>query len=165
MLRSSTIIFTGHTTFKGNLANIGAAMYAIQSSVEFNGTQSFEHNVALAQGGAIHMVGSMVNITGCSSFINNTAGRQGGAISNANGQLYITGNATFIGNQAPFGGGLSFEYTSHLFLISPLKLSFQRNSAEEGGAIYVSDATNTIFCYNDPIIDDINRYWKLLHSY
>ena len=145
---NSTVLVGGIATFMNNTGYVGAAVYLLRGSVVLMGTHRFEHNVASFQGGAIYIVDGTVHCNGECTFIGNYANRQGGAISAANGDFDFIGNSSFINNHASFGGALYLEFTSALSLGQSSALLFQNNSAERGAAIFFSDTTNSIFCFN-----------------
>ena len=73
---SSTLTFTGNTTFLNNTAScsVGSgAIYTLESSVSFKGINNFINNSASGNGGAIFTYDTILNFNGANNFINNSA--------------------------------------------------------------------------------------------
>ena len=101
------VLFTGNI-FIGQLAEIGGAINAVESSVTLCGTPSnhFSGNVVL-NGGAVRVVNdSTIHISDSTYFYNNTA-HLGGALHLYRSSVIINGtNVSFVSNKAVEGGGI-----------------------------------------------------------
>ena len=107
ILYAVNVLFTGNI-FIGQLAEIGGAITAVESSVTLHGTPSnhFSGNVAYS-GGAVRVVNdSTIHISDSTYFCNNTA-RNGGALYSYCSSVIINGkNVSFVSNRAVEGGGI-----------------------------------------------------------
>ena len=164
------IIVSGEIKFVNNTArSCGGAMY-IESSVniQLNGVSAINNSNS-----ALCIYQSNVIFSGIINIINNT-GTEGGGIYviSKNNHLYFTGSTVLYGNKAglggaiylPFGTELTFsgdtlfshntadtnggaiysEYTNITFDHNSV-LSFKCNTAENGGAIYLTSASFLTF--------------------
>ncbi|CAN0508072.1 unnamed protein product, partial [Scytosiphon promiscuus] len=107
---NSAIVLNGSTTFNGNHARTGGAVYGTEgATLDWNETTAFTHNSA-AVGGALHAEGGTVmRLGGEITFTENTASENGGACA-LGGELtlYLTAagtNLSFTGNNANIAGG------------------------------------------------------------
>ena len=145
---SATLLdFDGTSNFINNSANSGGfrnggAIYAeTNSSLRFNGINTFSYNSAKEYGGAIQLLTepySSLCFLGISTFSSNRAGYHGGAI-NAydNGALIFNGTNNFINNTAEIGGAINAYDNGVLNFIGTN--NFINNSANGGGAINAYD--------------------------
>ena len=139
ILSSESKVYTyGDTTIAHNTALSGGGIYAYQSELKFKGTTIVTDNVGTVKGGGIYAVGSAIKLTGGRlQFTENRAEKGGGICLELNAKLYVIKAIA--------------ECTSYIFLcskqsMSSLRLKFTRNLAEYGGALFVSDDTNSGTC-------------------
>ncbi|MCG8620481.1 MAG: hypothetical protein MJE68_00595, partial [Proteobacteria bacterium] len=139
----------------GTAVSIGS-----NSLLVVSGTASFVRNQLLlrsrvtninAYGGALFArSGSKVMFEESSnvSFIENYSEFYGGAISTANANLTIYGTVLFEGNSASYGGAISavtvYEIPPRNISIKLSNVRFERNTALDGGAIYVEPLSNSV---------------------
>ena len=167
----SNIRFDGRFYFMHNQAENGGAIHSTESKLYVNGRVSIENNRATSNGGGVYLSSSELNCKPKSTLtlFNNTASHKGGAIhavsssinviynSTADGSRYICSHINFTKNLAKFGGGLSLETVAKLYILqyaetsrlvetNACTITFTANSAENGGAIYVNDDTNSATC-------------------
>ena len=84
--------------------------------------------------GAVHL-NSIGNITIHNCWVVNNSGT-GVMIENSN--VWLSGINVFSGNQAYNGGGMAFYYSSRLYLVENVSVTFENNKAENfGGGLYV----------------------------
>ena len=119
----------------------GSALFAVDSIVNFYGSNSFINNTASYNGGAIAMDSCISYFVGNISFVNNTA-IVGGAVYISNGSLIVSGCINFINNIASFvGGAMSmnscFSYFSGIIL-------FINNTATLGGAMTIFNGNHRV---------------------
>ena len=164
---NSNLTFTGNTTFLDNRRNSSkvseegaGAIFAVVSTIHFNGFNNFFDNVNLAMndnaiprvrgGGAVCIKNNTVlSFSGTNNFIGNLveSGRGGGAISTSfNSSLTFTGINNFISNSASYYGGAICSVTNILMRFTGTTV-FSDNSAHDiGGAIYA--LTNISLSFN-----------------
>jgi parallel beta-helix repeat protein len=118
------------STFSGNTADYGGAMYNSNSSPEVTGC-SFEINWGLLDGGAMYNSNSSPTVTDC-SFGSNTA-YHGGGMYNLTSSPIVTG-CTFTGNTAGVNGGGMYNYDSSSPTVT--RCTFSDNWAANGGGMY-----------------------------
>ena len=137
------------STFEGNIANYGGAIYVYGSSataVESITTSTFSNNKGSGYyyyGGAIYDAEGDLQIS-ASTFDGNVAGYYGGALyyQSADG-LYLV-NDTFDGNVANSGGAIYLDEAATTGTISLLNDTITRNSAYYGGGIAYPEYANSI---------------------
>ena len=145
----SSLTFRENTLITGNLAQRASGIYAVSSDITFEGDTEIINNLAhTAEGGGVTVIGGTFTTKGNCTFLNNSAATKGGAIHAVNSIVSLTGNSQLIGNSAVEGGALSLEYSSQLSLKSPLTLHFERNTAERGAAIHITDTSSSAGCSN-----------------
>ncbi|CAM9477686.1 unnamed protein product [Ectocarpus fasciculatus] len=126
-------------------ANGGAIAAMEGSSVTISGPVSFLNNAAQSNGGAVAMFDSVIATGQGTTFTGNeaTAGAGGGVYSSVS-TASINGSV-FTANQAVWGGGMALFSSGSVWNMEspddsgPVNMTtcvFERNSAEEGGAIY-----------------------------
>ena len=151
---SSVLNVEDGTVFKDNKmsGDYGAAIYAMNSTVNINGGKFTGNSTTQRGGGAVYVCESKLSITG-GTFESNKAKTVGGAVSAVNSEVSISGG-TFSGNIAGGNGGAVAVSGKKS---SPGSLSitggeFTGNKGNIGGAVYVgansyitalSDATFT----------------------
>ena len=135
--------------FKGNInfsRNQGIA-YAMKSEVHFRGAQARIVNNAIMNtlGVPVYAVNACISFEDSNIQFKNNTGLFCGGIGGKDVQIIVKSNSTvdFINNKGQNGGALSlssqsvvrFEVTEG----SMAKMSFKRNEAQRGGAIFVTD--------------------------
>ena len=91
----STLRFEGFNTFSGNSARYyGGGVYSENSTLTFSGNTDFRSNSGWLQGGGIYGLGTSLYFSGNSSFTANTAVRGGGEYL-ADSFNFLSRNATF----------------------------------------------------------------------
>ena len=137
--KTSTLVFTGNSTFRGNTAKFGGGIFAYNSSLTFNGDSIFSDNSAKF-GGGIEAMFSTLSFVGNSTFSSNSANIHGGGIDTTHSTLIFSGNNTFRNNFAgPYGGGINAEHTTLKFTGNN---TFRNNSAKkDGGGIIAEHST------------------------
>ena len=154
----STLKFTGNSTFRGNSAAYGGAIYAISNtSITFSSNSIFLNNSAEHDGGGIYAISNTIltfNINGI--FWNNSADYDGGGIIAQNSILIFSGNSTFGNNSAAhFGGGI---YAVHTHMAFNSNSVFRSNSAGHGGGIRVQNSTAIFNASSTFISNSAARY-------
>ena len=129
----------GGKSFSGRY-KLGCGITALSSTLTFTGNTTFFENSASSRysSGAIWASASSLNFTGINNFVNNSAKYSGGAVfAETNTSLSFNGTSNFIQNSADFGRGGAI-YTSHNVLLTLNGInSFINNSAGYyGGAMY-----------------------------
>ena len=137
-------------------AERGGALKAIESKINVCGNVTVANNTATVAGGGIYLYQSELTIwkNSALNIWNNTATEKGGGINAIGSTIKVKNpyqsllNLHFDSNQAMNGGGLFLEMDSKMYILkSKMKsvtshqrlISFTLNSAQYGGAIYVSD--------------------------
>ena len=149
----SEIHFNGPCELMSNSAERGGALNMIESKLHIHGDTILGNNRAIESGGGIHLDHSELT---CSSeavikLHNNTASERGGGVMAKRSSILVEVDdsnctLTFDGNQAKMGGGFYHEMDSMLVILKSSTsfthdsiVIFTHNSAEHGGAVYVSD--------------------------
>ena len=122
----------------------GGAMFIYKSSIRF-GNVSMENNIATY---GVCVFGSNITFGGFTDFVNNYAEYSGGAIyAIDNSQLHFEGTSTFEDNTALNGGGLYLTDSSVCYFSATAQQLYSQNCARKnGGAIFVSDTTPSVYC-------------------
>ena len=154
------IIVRGMTSFKG------AAIHAVNSSVDFVGKNIFDRNTATnSSGGAGLFDNCNINVIGSTLFTNNTAAELGGALVLTNSILKVYGSSLFYNNSAltHCGGAIVlndsniFIYGNASFINNTVTVSSQNeyllHAVIGGGAIHCTNSRfyfsgYTLFQYN-----------------
>ena len=140
-------ITVDNSLFNNNTAHFDAAVMYISGSSSSNiimGNSSFENNEAGRSGGVVYASSSSSITVGDSSFDNNEAGRNGGVMCYYYSVHVIMENTTFHGNAAGYYGGVLYYHSTDRVQVSIISLCvFLYNSANEGGAVYIRNATFT----------------------
>ena len=137
----------------------GGAMFIYKSDVTF-GEISVENNIA-TYGGGVCVFGSTVSFSGLTDFANNHADDSGGAVyALDSSQLYFDGTSSFKYNTALNGGGLYLADSSLCyFSATALQLYLQNYARNTGGAIYVADATPSVYCDENSVsLENLKRF-------
>jgi predicted outer membrane repeat protein len=154
-LRTTTIL-------SHNVASNGGGIIAITSTIVCNNTVVISFNVVTDTGGGLYLHQSELSTYGHVTLANNRANVCGGGIHAISAFLkfilvnnyYIlplrrVGTISFESNIAEeCGGGAFFEIGSKIYILQyrPNTVSFIKNIADYGGAIYVADDTNIGMC-------------------
>ena len=167
----SNIIFTGTSTLMKNYAKNGGAIHASESKLYINGEMTIANNTANDTGGGVYLDMSEVHCQSNSylELLNNVATKKGGGVHAISSVVNVNGNFTyntttaeatysgsslyFTDNKAEKGGGLCLEINAKLYILkfmphneSSSIVTFTGNSANLGGAVYVSDDSNLGQC-------------------
>ena len=153
----SRILFTGVSKLVNNAARDGGAILATRSTLTMYSRTAIASNCATnssGSGGGIYLLQSEVEIIGDCNISNNHALKGGGihAISSTI-TVHQQGNFNLINNVARNGGGMYLQVNSKLYLLKSDRsvntsdvLIFIGNHANNGGAVYVADDTNSGSC-------------------
>ena len=162
----STVIFARgcSANFTNNTARNGGAILAIESTFLMYGQTTITNNdisaIANSSGGGISLKQSSFEIRGNCDILNNSAVR-GAGIHAASSTIAVhqPGKLMLAWNNAEFGGGMYLETNSKLYILKRKRqlsltndkyyLNFTSNHANYGGAVYVSDYTNSGTCSPD----------------
>ena len=137
-----------------DLKSTGGAMFINNSDVAIRNI-SIENNVA-TYGGGLSVLGSTVSFTGLTDFVNNRAESSGGAVYAVDrSKLNFEGTGNFSSNSALNGGGLYLDHSSLCNFSTMAQLYFLQNRAKEnGGAIFVADATSSVYCTENSVSEN-----------
>ena len=160
----STVIFEGTCSMEHNHAENGGALYATESKVYTHNIITIANNTATQNGGGIYLYQSELNCNGIFKLEQNTAHVSGGGVHAISSDITVMlfaslhsakeykTNLIVRQNKAKRGGGLALQLNAKLYIqrldfIYPLSpVEFAENSADYGGAIYVSDDSNYGTC-------------------
>ena len=155
----STVIFTRESIvhFSNNRASDGGALLATESTITIYGETTIANNMANSSGGGISLKQSRLEIKGKCQFVNNVAVRGGGIhASSSTIAVFQPGTLKVTNNSAKFGGGIYLEVNPNLYILKNTYdyrvnylMNFTGNHANYGGALYVSDDTNSGACSPD----------------
>ena len=156
----STVIFARESIvqFSNNQASHGGALLATDSMITIYGKTTIANNMANSSGGGISLKQSHLGIKGMCQFVNNVAVRGGGIhASSSTIAVYQPGTLHVTNNSAKFGGGLYLEVNPKLYFLKntgdfyevSYLMDLTGNHANYGGAVYVSDDTNSGACSPD----------------
>ena len=156
-----SITMDGNVTFLGNFARLGGAMSLVDTScVHLESASLMFHNNQAVRGGALYIsYSSSFYLRGYSNFTGNHADSQGGAIFSRTSDIYIPGEVKFLENSAQLGGAVFLEYGSRVnfgddnIINCDYSVTFQRNKAKRGGAVYARDAAYYVSCFHDLFIN------------
>ena len=170
---NSDIIFNGTISLTDNYAENGGAIHATdRSNVYVNGEMTIAYNMGNDTGGGVYLDTSEIHCQSNSSLniSSNTATEKGGGVHAISSSISVIGSFTyyntspdndhlkkydgsrlyFSDNEAEKGGGLCLETYSKMYIRKstphnePLSIvTFSGNSADFGGAVYVSDDSDT----------------------
>ncbi len=141
----TSIVFNHVTFFSNYSTSFGGAIAGNNSTVELNNC-IFLQNTANSGGGAINFHGNGPDLfIKNSSFTENTSNNNGGGAIMTQGKLIDISNSVFQGNQVQNEGDGGAIYTHHSTDNQPRAVTitgstFSNNSAEAGGAIYLTIA-------------------------
>lgn len=155
----SKIELYGHVTIVNNSANNGGGILAVSSIIYINSQSSctLSNNRAANTGGGIYLYQSILVLQGPLTLSNNTAQSDGGGLHSISSTLILRRYYSqgwgknkpliFRSNSAVRGGGACLEVNSKFYIIrKEVSIQFIQNTANYGGAIYVSDETNNGTC-------------------
>ena len=175
----SILQLNGSLTFMNNYAKSGGALHLTESRINIgNGEATIQNNTAKFSGGGIYLYRSqLVCDENCTLDINgNEASEKGGGIHAVGSTISVLADykETFlklVKNLAKVGGGICFEVDSKLYIMKNVrkyptedlfKVSFTRNTAMYGGAIYIAD--NTYFKICESTIQNGKERSSIIHS-
>ena len=165
----SVLMLYGNCTFRDNQAIAGGAIYAEESTLNFNGVLTLKSNVANITGGGLYLYHSTLDCKNDSTFnvVGNRANHTGGGIYATNSFITVYYNRFsragsfihFVDNVAQMGGGICLESAAQLRIYKigdevtfsdhnneTRPVSFDSNSADIGNAIFVRDETYFDVC-------------------
>ena len=146
-------------TFTKNHAVNGGAFHALVSNIYVIESElNITSNLANYSGGGVYLYQSSLKVYSCANIEDNEA-LLGGGINAVSSSIIVTSlfrstfhSLTISRNTAILGGGIHFSTSARIFVfqIDPrphdLTVDLTLNSAENGGAMYVSDETNLPGC-------------------
>ena len=155
----SEIYIYGICSIFNNTAERGGGILAAESKI-LCGKLLLANNIALNSGGGAYLYQSELNLKNHSTItlVGNIAAEKGGGINAISSQLKVDhpgSSLHFTANTAHAGGGICLEMTSKLYVLrlscsgpheKECAVFFTANLAYYGGAIYVSDETNSGIC-------------------
>ena len=153
---SSQITVSNLVALKARSLN-GAAIYAVESEVDFHGQNVFSGNIALDSGGAVALFDCMSKFYGNSTFFENFALSAGGAMVISGGVHFLSGDISFVENDASQGHGGAVSIQDKSSIVTFEDTSFIGNTAESGGALFVSGGSSSITCRNCKFIKNQAR--------
>ena len=150
------ITFYGLSTLMRNNASTGGAINAIEAKLYIHGNVTVVNNSAMGDGGGVYLRQSVLTCQRNSTLMlmGNKAVKKGGGIHAIGSSIKINGTLVerncaslqFVGNDAEKGGGLHLEMDAKLYILKSKPYTekykiviFTANSADHGGAMYVSD--------------------------
>ena len=149
-------------TFSSNRAVSGGALHSENSYISFekNSIINFIDNSATVDGGAILQINTTVIFNSCTVVFNkNSAREKGGALcAFTNSNVTIKGNLTAkcINNRA-MNGAFLFKYNSVFITDENSNASFSNNTAESGGAIYITNDSGMLCKGNSMVAFNANK--------
>ena len=150
---TSTLVFTGNSTFRDNSPYQGGGLFTWSCTVSFTGSTTFMNNSA-KYGGGFHAGNTTFNFKGGSTFINNSARTSGGGfyierstvrvsttrITGTYGGISNSDKLVFMNNLASIHGGAIYTQDSNLYFEGCN--IFSGNSAHYyGGGVYSRNST------------------------
>jgi len=124
----------------------------VDSTLNFEGCNTFSRNSAWYYGGGVHSENSILKISGNTIFSSNSVRYIGGGIYRLGKTLYMSGMNNFMANTAERGGA---EYLASSFILlsknSTVTMNNCYNSATQyGGAVFVQDSNPITYCTKSP---------------
>ena len=152
LIRSKAYL-RGRSTFIGNFAHFGGAMYLEQSSLDILNESVVSNNSAQNGGGFYSLTGTL-NLNGNITIVGNTAEENGGGLLAIKSIIIGQSTTHFVDNQAQQGGACSLDGNTKFYhrisnQSEPLFI-FTANRADMGGAIFIADETNVELCSSSP---------------
>ena len=166
----STVTFIGTISLLKNTARNGGAILATASRIIMYGDIIIANNSAISNsGGGVVLRQSVLEVRGVCQVCNNDAW-YGGGIQVSGSHIFVydqyTAGLHLIDNTADYqGGGMYFNGNSKLYLLKYAILyeteythlvSFTRNDAVYGGAVYVEDDSNSCSPANECFIQALS---------
>ena len=162
----STVNFNGKATLALNSARNGGAIQATESKIYVRGRVILMNNTATETGGGIRLDMSELHYQLSSTlYVLGNAAKKGGGIYAISSIIDVdtrseftldSGSAKaflFIENEAEKGGGLYLGMNAKVYILGSISyieqryiVKFSANSADYGGAIFVSDESHLDFC-------------------
>ena len=139
----SNLNFSAILTISSNTAQLGGGIYSDNNTLNSNGHNVVERNVASYYGGGIFMRRTLFICTGNNTFSANSAEEGGGIFATANSTLSLDGVNTFRANRAHVSGGGIWLDNSNLAL-NGFNHFVECTASYEGGAIYSYAATASL---------------------
>ena len=140
---NSTVVFEGNNTFSDNLDS-GIASY--NGTLQFSGVNQFTNNAATSTGGGISAIKSTINCSGNMMFECNSAEQYGGGVYASgtrmisNGQMKLLSNTVAIGGAGLFAGDNSIvDFRGIISFINNTVMCY--GSCGLGGGIYATVAS------------------------
>lgn len=139
-VEGSSIVMTGSTTFTGNYARTGGAVYVGRdATMDWDETTNFTNNSAVVGGALYGDFGAQLRWGGEITFTENTASENGGAFA-LGGEMSLDMTAVgikllFTGNNANIAGGAVYQSGIGVGL-TWTGVTFVSNFALNGGAVY-----------------------------
>ena len=172
----STVIFTGVSSLSNNQARHGGAILASESKIVMYGDTTIANNTSTnSSGGGIFLQQSELEIKGNCTISGNYAMRGGGIhATSSTVAVYQPWTLHFINNTAENGSGLYLEDNPKLYVLKSqisqkdeYQLLFYDNYANYGGAIYVTDDTNSGACSpnNECFIQTLALHQSILYPF
>ena len=155
-----------NSSFVGNTATYGGALYMINCVFECMGINTFRNNQAAFVGGALRAIKSRVNMMGSNTFVNNSAVNQGSAIGVKDTNLFIIGSTDNSSNHYPSTHQLveGTVYANNSNIEFEGNCTFRNNTAYDGGVMYSRNSTISMFSSRILLIDmvehSISNLWK-----
>ena len=163
------ITFNNVVTITHNKAKNGGAISSTESRLNFHGNVYISYNSANESGGGFNAFLSELNFLGRTDIAGNRAAEKGGGIHSVDATVrLVQGALHFTDNHANKGGGMYLTLNSKLQIVKTAtecvignhclvrdlnkwkRLEFAYNSAEYGGALFVSDETTSSTCNSIP---------------
>ena len=165
----SELFVTGTTSLMCNKARNGGAISITESKAHVYGNTTIAFNTASISGGGIYAYQSEIDFYTRIDISRNSATQKGGGIYAISSTTRLReASKTYVGgNHARRGGGMCLEMNAKIYFLKPrfealcgvepvpwIELHFTENSAKYGGAIYITDETNSGSCYSKPYADE-----------
>jgi predicted outer membrane repeat protein len=144
------ITFTGAAQITSNVsgADGGAIFKNGDGSMSFNAAY-LQNNKAGGRGGAIYSAGGAITFAGMAQITSNVSGADGGAVYKKSGNIYFYGISNISTNPADgHGGALYSDGVSAVVFQGITEFQGNKSLFGSGGALYISDNTNTTFSEN-----------------
>ena len=149
VVNGSFIIEVSALLYNNKAEKLGGAILLEDVNSKLHGSISFDNNIANF-GGALHIlrtnisfnVDQMENTSSSAiiTFQSNIANYRGGAIGSHRSILIFTKTVLFEENTAQDGGAMILHNATRLILVPRLNISFTKNHAyDSGGALYIDD--------------------------
>jgi predicted outer membrane repeat protein len=156
---SATVSLSGLTVSNGFSPENGGGLFFYGNTLNVQSCV-FSENTSEASGGGIHATG-VLNVADSTFSGNNSKSASGGGGIHADGALTLTGS-TFKDNLSTFFGGGIFANNSTAVDVRITDSTFERNRAQDGGALAVSSSvaqvTNCIIRHNTTTISSGGIY-------